>query len=158
LIVIVMYALVILGFGVSLVRSRAKTIRAVKVGFRSFLNLLPSILLVVGLVGFVVGLLPPRVIQQYVGPGTGLAGTLIAAVAGAITMIPSLVAFPLAGSLLDIGATIGTVAAFITTLTMVGVVTAPLEVEQLGPRFALWRNGLSFILALFIATAIEVIL
>ncbi len=51
-----------------------------------------------------------------------------------LTLIPSLVAFPLAGSLLRASATVMTISAFITTLVMVGVVTAPMEMKILGRR------------------------
>jgi len=64
----------------------------------------------------------------------------------------------LAGSLLRSGATIMTISAFITTLVMVGVVTAPMEIKSLGKRFTLLRNGLSFIGALVIAAIMGVIL
>jgi uncharacterized membrane protein YraQ (UPF0718 family) len=69
-----------------------------------------------------------------------------------------LVAFPLAGSLLRSGATIMTISAFITTLVMVGVVTAPMEIKALGKKFTLLRNGLGFIAALMIAGIMGVLL
>jgi len=65
--------------------------------------------------------------------------------------VAGLVAFPLAGSLLRSGATVMTISAFITTLVMVGVVTAPMEIKALGKEFTLLRNGLGFIAALVIA-------
>jgi uncharacterized membrane protein YraQ (UPF0718 family) len=72
--------------------------------------------------------------------------------------MPSLIAFPLAGSLLRSGATIMTIAAFVTTLVMVGLVTAPMEIKTLGRKFTLLRNGLGFISALVIAVIMGVIL
>jgi uncharacterized membrane protein YraQ (UPF0718 family) len=48
--------------------------------------------------------------------------------------------------------------AFLTTLTMVGVVTYPLESREFGAQFALTRNVLSFISALMIAAVMGVIL
>lgn len=51
-----------------------------------------------------------------------------------------------------------TVAAFITTLTMVGIVTAPAEIQQLGRKMTLWRNGLSFVFALIIAFVMGAVL
>ena len=48
--------------------------------------------------------------------------------------------------------------AFITTLTMIGVVTLPLEIKELGKKMALLRNGLSFIIAIVIALIMGVIL
>ena len=50
------------------------------------------------------------------------------------------------------------IAAFITTLNMVGLVTAPLEIEQLGKKYTLMRNSLSLIFALIIAFGMGVIL
>jgi uncharacterized membrane protein YraQ (UPF0718 family) len=73
-------------------------------------------------------------------------------------LIPALISFPLAASLLRSGATVTTIAAFITTLVMVGFVTAPMEVKALGRKFTLLRNGLSFVAALIIAGLMGVIL
>ncbi|MDY0290564.1 MAG: permease, partial [Sphaerochaeta sp.] len=66
--------------------------------------------------------------------------------------------FPLAGSLLRSGATVMTISAFITTLVMVGVVTAPMEMKILGKNFTLLRNGLGVVAALVIALLMGVIL
>jgi len=87
-----------------------------------------------------------------------LVGILIVAAVGAVLYIPSIVAFPLAGSLVKSGASVGAVAAFITTLTMVGLVTLPLEVELLGKRLALSRNAMSLVLAVAIALIMGLIL
>lgn len=62
-----------------------------------------------------------------------------------------MIAFPLAGTLLRSGATAMTISAFITTLVMVGVVTAPMEIKALGKKFTMLRNGLGFVAALAIA-------
>ena len=72
--------------------------------------------------------------------------------------IPALTAFPMAASLLQKGASLAAVAAFITTLTMVGMVTLPLEIKQLGRKMALMRNGFSFLTAVLIALIMGVIL
>lgn len=77
---------------------------------------------------------------------------------GSLTLIPGLVAFPLAGALYRGGASAVTVAAFVSTLTMVGLVTVPVEMEQLGRRMAIWRNGVSLAFALLIAALMGVIL
>ncbi|MDD3366748.1 MAG: permease, partial [Sphaerochaetaceae bacterium] len=113
---------------------------------------------VLGLVGLTLGILSPETISRLLGEEAGLIGTLIAAVVGAITLIPSLIAFPLAGSLLRAGSTVMTVAAFITSLMMVGIVTAPMEIKYLGKRFTLMRNGFGFIAAFLLAFLMGVIL
>jgi len=68
------------------------------------------------------------------------------------------VAFPLVGSFVNVGASIIPAVAFLTTLTMVGIVTFPLEKKEFGFKFALVRNLLSFVAALVIAMAMGVIL
>lgn len=85
-------------------------------------------------------------------------GILLVATVGAVTLVPGIIAYPLAGSLVRQGAGVVPVAAFMTTLMMVGVVTAPLEIHYFGKRFTLIRNGLSFVAALAIALAMGVVL
>ena len=46
----------------------------------------------------------------------------------------------LAGSLVQKGAHLIAVAAFLTTLTMVGLVTMPIEIEHFDKKFAIIRN------------------
>lgn len=110
------------------------------------------------IVGLILGLLTAEKISSLIGSEAGPLATITAAIIGAITLIPSLVAFPLAGSLLRSGATVMTISAFITTLVMVGFVTAPMEAKTLGKKFTLLRNGLGFVAALLIALAMGVIL
>jgi len=143
---------------VSLVKSKEKTKKAFKIAGKAFLKSAPSLLTVLGIVGLTLGILTPEAITKLVGEEAGFTATILAAVIGSITLIPSLVAFPLAGSLLRSGATVMTVAVFITALVMVGIMTAPMEIKSLGKKFTLLRNGLSFIAALIIAGIMGVLL
>ncbi len=125
---------------------------------RALLKTAPSLLTVLGIVGLTLGILTPETISTMVGAEAGFTATIVAAILGAVTLIPSLVAFPLAGSLLRSGATVMTISAFITTLVMVGIVTAPMEIKTLGKKFTLLRNGLGFLAALIIAGMMGMIL
>jgi uncharacterized membrane protein YraQ (UPF0718 family) len=142
----------------SLIKSKEKSKKAFKVAGKALLKTAPSLLSVLGIVGLTLGILTPETISNLVGAEAGFIATIVAAILGAITLIPSLVAFPLAGSLLRSGATVTTISAFITTLVMVGVVTAPMEIKTLGKRFTLLRNGLGFLAALIIAGIMGMIL
>jgi uncharacterized membrane protein YraQ (UPF0718 family) len=155
---VIIYSFFIAGLGFSIYKDRQKTKKAFLVAGRMLLKMLPGLLLIVAFVGLLLGFVPPKVIGHYLGRDAGFAGTLLAAVIGGITLIPALVSFPLAGSLLRSGAAVMTVAAFITTLTMVGTVTASLEIRELGKRFTLLRNILSFLFALLIGIIMGVIL
>jgi uncharacterized membrane protein YraQ (UPF0718 family) len=156
--IITIYGILAIALVFSLIKSREKTKKAFVVGGKALLKTAPSILSVLGIIGLTLGILSPQTIQKLIGAGTGFAGTLIAAVIGAVTLIPSLVAFPLAGSLLRTGASVATVSAFITTLVMVGIVTSPMEIKALGKKFTLLRNGLGFVFALLIALIMGAVL
>lgn len=152
------YGLLILALAASLVKSRTKTLQAAKIAGRSLLKTAPSLLAILGIIGLTLGILTPETIRKLVGAEAGLFATLAGALIGAVTLIPSLIAFPLAGSLLDSGATVMTISAFVTTLVMVGFVTAPMEIKELGKRFTLFRNALGFLAALLIAVIMGVTL
>ncbi len=121
------------------------------VAFKSFLRILPLVLVIIVIVGLFSAFIPPSKIMKFIGAQAGWSGLLSIAALGAVLHIPALISYPLAAALLQSGAAIASVAAFITTLTMVGVVTLPLEIKELGLKFTLLRNGLSFIIAVFIA-------
>lgn len=138
--------------------NRNKTRQAFRIAVRSFLKILPSILIVILLIGLILGLATPERLSTWLNARSGWTGLLVTGLAGAILHIPSIIAFPLTGTLLKAGVTVGIIATFITTLTMIGIVTLPLEIRELGKRFALLRNGLSFIAALFIGWLMGMIL
>ncbi len=156
--IITIYGLLAVCLVASLIKSKEKTKKAFKIAGKALLKTAPSLLTVLGIVGLTLGILTPEIISRLVGADAGFAATIIAAGIGAITLIPSLVAFPLAGSLLRSGATVMTISAFVTTLVMVGVVTAPMEIKALGKKFTLLRNGLGLIAALIIAGIMGVLL
>jgi uncharacterized membrane protein YraQ (UPF0718 family) len=158
MIVITMYSILAICLVLSFNKSKEKTKKAFKIAKKAFVRTAPTLLTVLGIVGLTLGILTPETISRFIGEEAGILATLVASLIGAITLIPSLVAFPLSGSLLRSGATVTTISAFITTSVMVGVVTAPLEMKTLGKKFTLLRNGLGFAAALIIASIMGVIL
>jgi len=139
-------------------KDRSKALQALKIGLRALLLMLPVILTMIIFIGLLLSFLPHEKIGELIGEQSGLGGVLITGFFGAILHIPSLIAFPMAASMLKAGAAITAVAAFITTLTMIGIVTLPVEIKELGAKFALYRNGISFIMAIIIALIMGVIL
>lgn len=123
-----------------------------------FVNLLPMLLVIIVLIGLIFGFIPPELIKDYLGSGQNVLEVVFAAIFGAITMIPSLVALPLAGSLVEAGASYTPIAAFITTLTMVGFVTLPIEIKEMGKKLTILRNVFAFIFAIIISLLIGVLM
>ena len=136
---------------------REKTRRALKIGAKSLQSLLPRILGMVALVGLVLALVPPDLLRRLFNV-RGLGGYLLIAGIGSLITMPAPIAFPLAGSMLRLGAAPATLATFVTTLTMVGIVTAPMEVAHFGTRFTVVRQTLSFITAIIIGLLMGVFL
>lgn len=155
---IVMWGLVLAGYAVSAKTSPAKTRKALLVSARSLVRVIPMMLGIVGIIGIAFAVIPPEWISRYLGQESGLFGMAFASVIGSITLIPGIIAFPLTGSLYRQGASVATISAFITTLTMVGVLTLPAEIQHIGRRAALVRNILSFAAAVIIAVLMAVIL
>ena len=145
------YIIVFGALGVLAARDRTKAKQAVKAAIKSFFGILPIMLAMIGLIGLMLGLVPPAVISRYVGEGAGWWATVTAFLLGALLDIASLVSIPLAASLLRAGASITTIAAFLTGLMMVNTVTLPLEIKHLGKKMALGRNLLSLLFAFLIA-------
>jgi uncharacterized membrane protein YraQ (UPF0718 family) len=131
-------------------RDREKTRRALVMALRSFLRILPMVIATIILIGLILGFVSKERISEVIGEQAGIKGVLIVASLGAILHIPSIISFPLAASLLRGGASVTSVAVFITTLTMIGIVTLPVEIKELGRKFAILRNSLSFIIAILI--------
>jgi uncharacterized membrane protein YraQ (UPF0718 family) len=146
------------GLIISLLLDKQKTDQALKMALKSFSKILPQVLLIILLIGMLMSFLTSTVISNLLGKQSGIFGILLTALLGAVMHIPSIVAFPLAASLLEKGASVMAIATFITTLTMIGIVTLPLEIKELGKKFALWRNGLSFILAILVGLLMGVVL
>lgn len=142
----------------SVVKNREKTKTALRVAWNATKRMGPSVLAIIAVIGLIVGFIPSNWIAASIGSDKGILGVLIAAFLGAILFIPAIIAFPLAKSLLEMGAGVMAMAAFITTLTMIGFVFLPLEIKELGKRFAFLRNGLSFVVAMIIAVIMGVVL
>ncbi len=156
--VIFINAAALIGLIISFSKNRQKSMTALKIALKSTVKMAPAIIVLLILVGLLMGFFKPETISKLLGEQSGIYGIVVASIAGSILMIPSLIAFPLTASLVDSGASIAVAAAFITTLTMIGFVTLPIEIKILGRKFTLLRNGISLIVAVGIALLMGVIL
>ncbi len=153
----VLFAVTLGTLGISHWKDQERTRKALRITLRSLLSLTPSLLGMTAVIGLVMALIPPDQ-MTHLFQSSGITGFALIAVVGAITTVPAPIAFPLAGSLHQLGASLGSLAAFITTLTMVGLVTMPMETEFFGMRFAVVRQVLGFVLAVLIGGLMGVIL
>lgn len=143
---------------VSFFLDRKKTVAGFKRGWNMFKNMMPPFLNILILVSILLYLIPPSLISRYLGSNSGVLGFSIAAVVGAIAMIPGFISYPIAAGLLQQGASYAVVATFMTTLMMVGMVTLPLESKYFGMKTAIMRNSLNFAAAVVIGLLVGLIL
>ncbi len=153
----VLMALAAGGVAVSAWQDRARTRAALAYAIKAGLNLLPSLLAMTAAIGLAMALIPASVIARLF-QSHGTLGFLLLSGLGALLTIPGPIAYPLAGSLHRMGASLPALASFITTLTMVGLLTSPLEIKAFGRRFTVLRQGFSLALALLVGALMGVVL
>lgn len=106
------------------------------------------------LVGILLAVFNAELKPKIIGTQSGWFGVVLSAIVGAITLIPGFVAFPTAAMLLQNGAGYMQIGAFVSTLMMVGVVTAPVEIKYFGKRLTVARNVLAFLFSFIVAFVI----
>lgn len=147
------YLYVVAGLAVivSLIFSREKTVRAVRIATKRLLNILPAFIVMLVLISIVLFLIPDEMIARYLGHDSTYMAVLAASVLGSVVLMPGFITYPLAGILLTKGVQYMVLSAFTTTLMMVGVLTYPVEREYFGARVTIIRNVISFFVALVVA-------
>ena len=151
-----LYVIAGLAILISFTANREKTIKAVKIAAKRFINILPAFLLMLILISVVLFLVPDELISDYLGSNNKFMGVLFASFFGSITLMPGFIAFPLASVLLKKGVAYMVLAAFTTTLMMVGVLTSPVEKAYFGIKVTILRNAISLFIALIIAVMIGI--
>jgi uncharacterized membrane protein YraQ (UPF0718 family) len=129
---------------------RSNLVRAIKNSARQFVNLLPILIGVVLLIGLFNAFVPKELLAS-VFSGNMVIDTLWGACFGSILAGNPINSYIIGGELLKYGVSLFAVTALIVTWVTVGLVQLPAEIAALGRRFALLRNGLSFILSFPIA-------
>lgn len=153
----IFYGLTIILLSLSFIKDKKKTKMSLKKAWKAFENIMPEFLVVILLVGVMLAILNPETISKVIGAESGWFGVVLASFIGSITLIPGFVAFPTAAVLLENGAGYMQIAAFISTLMMVGIVTLPVEIKYFGKRISILRNLLAFIFSFIVAYLIGLV-
>jgi uncharacterized membrane protein YraQ (UPF0718 family) len=121
----------------------SQTIRAFKKG-------LPILLGVLMLLALADALIPKKVYKS-IFTDNELLDPLMGAVAGSIAGGNPITSYILGGELRQQGVSMLAVTAFLVAWVTVGIIQLPAEALMLGRRFAIMRNGVSFVLSIAIA-------
>lgn len=153
----ILYGIALLLLAISFFKDKKKTKMSLKKAWKSFENIMPQFLVVILLVGILLAVLNTEVISKLIGSSSGWLGVVLAALIGAVTLIPGFVAFPTAAMLLQSGAGYMQIGAFVSTLMMVGIVTMPVEMKYFGKRLTILRNVIAFFFSFIVAYIIGMV-
>ena len=135
-------------FLLSFFKNRQKTKVALVRGFKSLAKISLLLLNIMALVGITLTFIGQDLIRGYLGEGSGLFGIVAGLVIGSVAFLPSFIAFPLGATLLEQGAGLPQIGAFISTLMGVGVISLPMEFRYFGKRLTILRTVLCFVIAI----------
>jgi uncharacterized membrane protein YraQ (UPF0718 family) len=118
------------------------------VGLKSAGNLLvqilPLLIFAFIIAGMIPVLIPRELIAKWVGVESGLRGVLIGSVLGGLMPGGPITSLPIAAGMLRVGASIGTMVAFLTGWSLLAFTRLPMEIGILGWKFALIRLACVF--------------
>ncbi|WP_366923497.1 permease [Metallumcola ferriviriculae] len=144
-------------FAMAYRRKDGSHIKAVNIGGKMLINLLPLLLVAFVVAGMLQVALPPELIQSWLGEEAGYTGILVGGLGGALIPGGPYVSFPIIASIFKAGAGIGTAVAFVSGWAMLGIGQMPFELAIVGPRFMLLRLSLVVLLP-FIAGGLALVL
>jgi hypothetical protein len=116
----------------------------------SFKNFLPVILGTVLIIGIFLSAIPKNLYGQ-IFTQNNLFDSMVGGIIGSIAAGSPIVSYLIGGELLVEGISLVAITAFIVAWVTVGIIQLPAETNQLGLKFALTRNLISFISAIIIA-------
>ncbi len=94
--------------------------------------------------GMVQHLIPTEIISKWIGAESGFRGILIGTAIGGFMPGGPYVCLPIAAGLLRVGASVGTMVAFITAWSLLAVTRLPMEIGIMGWKFTLIRLACTF--------------
>lgn len=108
------------------------------------IQIIPLLILALVVAGMVQTLISEEMISSWIGAESGFRGILIGTAMGALAPGGPFISLPIAAGFLRMGASIGTLVAFLTGWSLLGINRIPLEIGILGWKFTLIRLACTF--------------
>jgi uncharacterized membrane protein YraQ (UPF0718 family) len=141
---IIMGALAVILFLIGYYKGEGQHVIGMKSGLRMTVQILPLLIFSFIVAGMVQVLVPQEILSKWVGAESGMRGVFIGTVAGALAPGGPYVSLPVAAGLLQAGAGVGTMVAFLTGWSLWAFSRLPMEVGVMGWRFTLIRIASTF--------------
>ena len=124
----------------------ALAIEGLKSSSNLLLDVVPLLIAAFLVAGLVQSLVDKEMVTQWLGAEAGWRGIALACLGGALIPGGPYVYYPIAGVLLNNGAGIGVLVAFISAKNLWSISRIPMELALLGPDLTLVRFGITFII------------
>ncbi|MFC2014011.1 permease, partial [Chloroflexota bacterium] len=119
-------------------------ILGLKVGWNLLLQIMPMLILAFIVAGMIQALVPKEMISRWIGMESGFRGIMIGTVMGGIMPGGPYVTMPVAAGFLRVGASVGTMVAFLTAWSLWALTRLPMEIGIMGWKFTLIRIACTF--------------
>ncbi len=136
---IIMAALAVILVVIGRQRGGGCEIQGLKFAVSLLAQMLPLLVFALVVAGMIQVLVPKELLARWVGTESGMRGILIGTVAGGFSPGGPYVNLPIVAGLMQSGASIGTMVAFLTGWSLWAVSRLPMEVGLLGWRFTAIR-------------------
>jgi uncharacterized membrane protein YraQ (UPF0718 family) len=141
---IIMAALAVILVVIGRQRGGGCEIQGLKFAGTLLAQMLPLLVFALVVAGMVQVLVPKELLARWVGTESGLRGILIGTVAGGLSPGGPYVNLPIVAGLMQAGASVGTMVAFLTGWSLWAASRLPMEVGLLGWKFTAVRLATTF--------------
>jgi len=141
---LIMAILALILVAVGYFRGEGQHLAGAKIGLKLTLEVLPLLVFAFLVAGMVQVLIPQEFLNRWVGSESGIKGILVGTLAGGFTPGGPYVSLPIIAGLLQMGAGIGTLVAFLTSWSLWAVARLPMEIGLMGWKFTLIRLVCTF--------------
>jgi len=117
----------------------------VKSGAKLLLDVIPLLIAAFLTAGMIQAVVDKALVTRWLGSESGWRGIALACLGGALIPGGPYVYYPIAGVLLNTGAGIGVLVAFVLAKNLWSVSRIPMELALLGPELTLIRYGITFL-------------
>lgn len=122
-------------------------IESLTTSWRMIIQIFPMLVLAMLAAGTIQHLISPELITKWIGNESGFRGILIGTAMGACVPGGPYISLPVAAGLMRTGAGIGTLVAFITSWSLIGLSNLPMQIGIMGWQFSAIRMACTFFFA-----------
>jgi len=129
--------------------------RGLRQGWHTLRRTMPLLVVAFAIVGYVNVLSPQKLVQNWIGPGSGWQGLLLAEGVGMLLPGGPYVVFPLIAALYQAGAGLGPAVTLVASWATLALISVTFELPFMGWRFTAVRWGLGLLVPLLAGSAAQ---